>query len=167
MKPPIFPPLTTPLPALDWHARSRMYRDQALGMPDIVNGQPNWPRYFLLAHAAELAIRSVLVRAKTAGERAAGREPGNHDLATLYTYACKVGLKSNPKVLDELQYLSEIHKNHVARYPKSPGQVWVASEFDDAVDALLSDSGSTSGPFEHARSSEVHTFWRLISRAAI
>ena len=109
-------------------------------MPDIVNGQPNWPRYFLLAHAAELAIRSVLVHAKTAGERAAGQEPGNHDLAVLYAYACNLGLKSNPKVLDELQYLSEIHKNHVARYPKSPGQVWVASEFDDAVEALLSDT---------------------------
>lgn len=55
MKPPIFPPLTAPLPALDWHARARMFRDQALGMPDIMNGRPNWPRYFLLSHAAELA----------------------------------------------------------------------------------------------------------------
>lgn len=35
MKAPIFPPLDTPLPALDWHARARMYRDQAIGMPDI------------------------------------------------------------------------------------------------------------------------------------
>jgi hypothetical protein len=124
MKPPIFPPLTSPLPSLDWHARARMYRDQVLGMPDIVNGQPNWPRYFLLAHAAELAIRAVLVHAKTAGGRTAGQEPGNHDLAALYAHACTLGLKSNPKVLDELQYLSEIHKNHVARYPKSLGQVW-------------------------------------------
>jgi hypothetical protein len=55
-------------------------------------------------------------------------------------YACKHGLKSNPQVLGELPYLSEIHKNHVARYPKSPGQIWLASEFDDAVDALLADT---------------------------
>ena len=76
MKPPIFPPLTAPLSGLGLVcAGGGMYRDQALGMPDIVNGQPNWPRYFLLAHAAELAIRSVLVHAKTAGERAAGQEP--------------------------------------------------------------------------------------------
>ena len=72
---------------------------------------------------------------KAAG-RSAGPEPGNHDLAALYAHACNLGLKSNPKVVGELQYLSEIHKNHVARYPKMPGQVWVASEFDDAVDAL-------------------------------
>lgn len=108
-------------------------------MPDIVNGQPNWPRYFLLAHAAELAIRSVLVFAKASG-RAAGSEPGKHDLSGLYEYACKLGLKSNPQVLSELSYLSDIHENHVARYPKAPGQVWLASEFDDAVGHLLTDT---------------------------
>ena len=117
-----------------------MYRDQAIGMPDIVNGQPNWPRYFLLAHAAELAIQAVLVSAKGASGRTAGPTPGSHDLSALYEYACKHGLKSNPQVLSELSYLSEIHKNHVARYPKSPGQVWLASEFDDAVDNLLKDT---------------------------
>ena len=140
MKPPIFPPLTSPVPALDWHARARMYREQAIRMPDIVNGQPNWPMYFLLAHATELAIRSVIVHAKTMEGRDAGREPGNHDLSALYGYACSLGLKSNPQVLGELQYLSDIHKNHVARYPKSPGQVWIASEFNDAVDAILADT---------------------------
>ncbi len=118
-----------------------MYRAQAIGMPDIVNGQPNWPRYFLLAHAAELSIRSVLVFAKTnTSARAVGKEPGDHDLSGLYEYACKLGLKSNPQVLSELSYLSDIHENHVARYPKAPGQVWLASEFDDAVDHLLTDT---------------------------
>jgi hypothetical protein len=141
MKPPICPPLTAPVPALDWHARARMYRDQAISITDIVNGQPNWPRYFLLAHAAELAIRAVLVSAKAGAlGRALGQEPSNHDLSALYEYACKHGLKSNPQVLSELSYLSEIHKHHVARYPKSPGQVWLASEFDEAVDNLLTDT---------------------------
>ena len=108
--------------------------------------QPNWPRYFLLAHAAELAIRALLVSAKTgASGRAVGPEPGKHDLSALYEYACKHGLKSNPQVLNELSYLSEIHKNYVARYPKSPGQIWLASGFDDAVDNLLRDT------WEHIR----------------
>src|SRR3954468_22388449 len=116
MKPPIFPPLSSSLPALDWHARARMYREQALGMPDIVNGQPNWPRYFLLAHAAELAIRAVLVHAKDSGSppHNVGRVPPDHDLSGLYQYACKHGLTPNPKVLSELSYLSDIHRNHVA-----------------------------------------------------
>lgn len=140
MKPPIFPPLTSPVPALDWHARARQYRDQAIGLPDIVNGQPNWPRYFLLAHAAELAIQAVLVHVKTVSGKIVGQAPAVHDLSGLYAHACQNGLKSNPQILAELQYLSEIHKNHVARYPKAPGQVWVASEFDDAVDALLTDT---------------------------
>jgi hypothetical protein len=69
-----------------------------------------------------------------------GQAPGVHDLSGLYAHACQNGLKSNPQVLAELQYLSDIYENHVARYPKAPGQVWLASEFDDAVDALLSDT---------------------------
>jgi hypothetical protein len=140
MKLPIFPPLNAPLPALDWHARARQFRDQAIGMPDIVNGQPNWPRYFLLSHAAELAIRAVLVNAKTTTGKTVGQASGPHDLSGLYAHARQNGLKSNPQILSELQYLSDIHENHVARYPKAPGQVWVASEFDDAVDALLTDT---------------------------
>lgn len=118
-----------------------MYRDQARGMPDIVNGQPNWPRYFLLSHAVELAIRSVLIFAKTGPlGRSVGQEPSKHDLSALYEYACKQGLTSNPEVLATLPYLSEIHDNYVARYPKSPGQVWHASTFDDAVDHLMTDT---------------------------
>jgi hypothetical protein len=118
-----------------------MYRDQAIDMPDIVNGQPNWPRYFLLAHAAELAIRSFLVFAKSnTSARAAGKEPGDHDLSGLYEYACKLGLKSNPQVLSELPYLSDIHKNYIARYPRSPGQISLASAFHDAVEHLLTDT---------------------------
>ena len=78
------------------------------------------------------------LRPETIGRR--GQTPGNHDLSALYAYACQNGLKSNSKILAELDYLSEIHKNYVARYPKAPGQVWVASEFDDAVDALLADT---------------------------
>jgi hypothetical protein len=139
--PPIFPPLNAPVPAWDWHAHARMYREQAIGRSDIVNGEPNWPRYFLLAHAAELAIRSVLVSAKTSGAgRSVGPEPTKHDLSALYEYACKHGLKSNPEILKELAYLSEIHKNYVARYPRSATQIWLASEFDKAVDNWLSDT---------------------------
>jgi len=123
-----------------------MYRDQAIGMPDIVSGQPNWPRYFLLAHAAELAIRAVLVHAKTELGRTAGQEPGKHDLSALYEYACQQGLKSNTEVTSELPYLSDIHKNYVARYPKSLAQIWLASEFDDAVDNLLRDTWEHIGP---------------------
>jgi hypothetical protein len=83
VKPPIFSALSAPLPALDWHARARMYQSQAIGMPDIVNGQPNWPRYFLLAHAAELAIRAVLVSGK---EDLSGRTGGLSQATMIYRH---------------------------------------------------------------------------------
>jgi hypothetical protein len=38
--------------------------------------------------------------------------------ATIASHALHAnGLTSNSQILAELQYLSEIHKNHVARYP--------------------------------------------------
>jgi len=85
-----------------------------------------------------LAIRAVFVHAKAAGI-SAGQELGKHDLSALYEHACKLGLKSNAEILKTLPTLSEVHDNYVARYPKMPGQVWLASEFDDAIDHLMSD----------------------------
>jgi hypothetical protein len=39
--------------------RARQFRSVAIPLEDINNGEPNWPKYFLLFHAIELALKAV------------------------------------------------------------------------------------------------------------
>jgi hypothetical protein len=48
-------------------------------------------------------------------------------------------LPSNELIEADLPVLSELHKDHCARYPKPIGQVWLPSEFDDLVDQIIAD----------------------------
>jgi hypothetical protein len=91
--------------------RARQYRAQALKLADIKAFEPNWPKYYLVTHAIELAITAYLVFEKGLGRpRSGGKKPDNHDLMALYEEAIDRGLKSNPLVLKELPHLSELHK---------------------------------------------------------
>jgi len=59
-----------------------------MSLVDIDKGRPDWPKYTLLFHAIELALKAAIV---SYGERGAaklsGPEPGNHDPNALYDYA--------------------------------------------------------------------------------
>jgi hypothetical protein len=141
-------PVPFSVPSLPFHsqellARARQYRAAAVPMVDIENGRPNWPKYTLLFHAIELALKAAIV---SFGERGlpnpAGPQPGNHDLIALYQYAVANGLLQRQTVLDDLQHLSELHIIHYARYPQVPARpVALISQYDDLVDQILIDVG--------------------------
>src|SRR2546423_6912806 len=73
-------------------SRAKQFRDAATPMPDIVNGRPNWPKWALVFHAIELALKAAIV---SAGERGVPqpqvKQPDNHDLSALYEYAVGYG----------------------------------------------------------------------------
>jgi hypothetical protein len=53
-------------PQLPFHsqelfARARQFREAATPMPDMVNSQPNWPKWALVFHAIELALKAAIV----------------------------------------------------------------------------------------------------------
>ena len=61
--------MTTPVPfnipllpfqAQELLARARHYRNVAMSLVDIDNGRPNWPKYTLLFHAIELALKAAI-----------------------------------------------------------------------------------------------------------
>jgi hypothetical protein len=45
--------------ALDHIARARQYRRAAEKLADMEGAEPCWPKYFLLGHAIELALKAV------------------------------------------------------------------------------------------------------------
>jgi hypothetical protein len=145
--------LPKPLASLDAARhlnRARLYRAQARELPDTVASEPNWPKHFLITHAIELAITAYLVfKRGIIGHRSGTKGPAfqDHDLMALYEAAVRGGLKSNPLVLKELPFLSELHKLHYARYPQVevkpvPARI---SEYDNMLDQLFADIENALG----------------------
>jgi hypothetical protein len=47
--------------ALRYLDRARQFRRAAMMHSDVENGQPFWPKWFLITHALELAINAYIV----------------------------------------------------------------------------------------------------------
>ena len=142
-----------PLASLDaarYLNRARLYRSQAEKLADTISSEPNWPKHFLITHAIELAITAHLVFERGIigpGSRSKGQAPQDHDLMALYGAAVRRGLKSNPVVLKELPFLSELHMVQYARYPQIEVKPVPAniSEYDDMLDQLFGDIENALG----------------------
>lgn len=134
-------PTRLPFEAGELFARARQFRDVALPLPDIVNGRPNWPKYSLLFHAIELALKAAIAGFEERGaEKPNLPDPGNHDLSALYAYAIAYGMISRQEVLDALPHLSELSVTHYARYPQVPVRpVPLISQYDDLADQIMED----------------------------
>jgi hypothetical protein len=130
--------------------RARLYRAQADELADMAASEPNWPKHFLITHAIELAITAYLVfRRGITGPRSGSKRqaPQDHNLMELYEAAVRSGLESNPLVVKELPFLSELHKLHYARYPQVESKLVPAhiSEYDNMLDQLFGDIESALG----------------------
>jgi hypothetical protein len=132
----------SPFEALDYLARARTFRQAALQLTDMLGHQPNWPKYFLLGHAIELALKAVAkyCQQSPSYQKPSGKEPADHDLVGQYIWAKLHGLPANDIAEKMMPHLSELHLEHFARYPQPLKPVIMISEFDDLVDAILSDA---------------------------
>jgi hypothetical protein len=117
MKPPLFSPPLTSDTAQDYMHRARMFRNAAIPMNDYVNGEQFWPKYALLTHAIELALKAFARHSVAAGKHRL-QEPRQHDLSGWYNLAILYGLSDKPGVADSINALNELHFNHFTRYPQ-------------------------------------------------
>ncbi len=127
--------------ALDHIARARQFRRGADKLEDMESAEPNWPKYALLGHAVELALKAVpkYFEQSETYQKPNAAKPANHDLVGQYDWAKLHGLASNQLVEADLPLLSELHKDHYARYPQALRPVCLPSEFDDLVDQIIAD----------------------------
>ena len=98
---------------------------------------PSWPRYFLLSHAIELALKALL---KLHGESEGDlRLKFGHDLKKLLKRAKKLGLTLTPETQEAIKLLAQAHREHWARYPKEEGghAVFVIEQFEKNATELL------------------------------
>ena len=96
---------------------------------------PSWPRYFLLSHAIELALKSFLA---AHGKRASDLKDLGHDLKKLVKEAVNRGLVLEPRTREDIELLSNAHTRHWARYPKEDGEpVIVIEAFETSASELF------------------------------
>ena len=104
-----------------------------------------------MTHAIELAITAYLVFERGIIGRprmsSGSKQPDDHDLLALYEDAVRRGLNSNPVILKDLPFLSELHSLHYARYPQveSKGVPAFISQYNDMIDQLFADISNALG----------------------
>src|SRR5215471_16667172 len=99
MTPPIYSSPAAGLPlAQQYLHRARQFRKAAEKLPDYSNGEQCWPRYALLTHAIELALKALDHLSSPVKMLPLSEKPSNHDLIGWYRLAVSYGLTDNPQV---------------------------------------------------------------------
>ncbi|MFY9955234.1 hypothetical protein [Bradyrhizobium sp.] len=126
-------------PSIEYIARAELFRRSAINMVDMTGAQLNWPKYFLLGHTVELALKAVTISfEERTGRMPVDPMPANHDLLGYYRAAVQAGMRQLPfDVEGILQGLAELHKDQYARYPKERRPMMTATYFDDTTDQIL------------------------------
>jgi hypothetical protein len=117
MRPPVYPSPTIEDSPQQYMHRARMFRDAAGRLVDYTNSEVNWPRYALLMHAIELALKAFAKQREMQGVTL-GKRPSNHDLQAWYDLAVQCGLANEPAVARNISVLNELHFGHFTRYPQ-------------------------------------------------
>jgi hypothetical protein len=118
MRPPIFPMNHSGNEAQQFMHRARMFRDAATELVAYTSSEQNWPRYALLLHACELALKGFLKQCEMRGAQL-GKEPHNHDLKGWYELAVQHGLKGDPQIAQYITDLTDLHFTSYPRYPQA------------------------------------------------
>jgi hypothetical protein len=97
----------------------------------------NWPRYFALCHATELALKAFLL-AHGWSDQQIRDIVFRHDISNLMAEAIRLGLNIRPAVRSDIDLLSEAHKEFWPRYPKQTGSsVYIIDQFEKPFVELL------------------------------
>jgi hypothetical protein len=102
----------------------------------------SWPRYFLLCHAIELALKSFLAWHGAAAEDLQKRF--RHKIEPLMTEAVSKDLSIGKLAATEIMQLDEAHAKHWPRYPhKEMKPIFVIDPFEPYVVELLRSVSTT------------------------
>ncbi len=146
-KPPIFSMPLTGTQAQQYLHRARQFRQAAIGMPDYLNAEQNWPKYALVTHAIELALKAFAQQSVESGKPALP-QPKQHDLNGWYQMALQYGLSHNAAMEENIGLLNELHQNHYTRYPPSRTKPLPSADniADDVVDMLIAEFTKSINP---------------------
>jgi HEPN domain-containing protein len=104
---------------------------------DHLHPSISWPRYFLLCHAIELALKAYLAKLGATPEHL--KYEFGHKLDELLTEAVEKGLHLTPETQQRIMALAEAHRKFWHRYPRDDGkiEVFTIEQFIPAAHELL------------------------------
>jgi hypothetical protein len=94
---------------------------------------PSWPRYFLLCHSIELALKAYLAAHGATPSQLKGF---GHKLKKLLKKATKKGLSLSAQAKDQIRLLDKVHANFWHRYPPDRGSIKDLPLIDHFVPAV-------------------------------
>jgi hypothetical protein len=117
--------------------RARQFRQAAIDLPCYSNSEQNWPRYALLTHSLELALKAFAFH--SVADSPIANEPKQHDLVGWYELAICYRLEGDRAISEGVGFLNELHKTHFTRYPTElPGPIPnLEAIADQTVDVLI------------------------------
>ncbi len=102
VEPTPFKAISPAIQARRFLARAQQFQIVAMDLADMDGPEPNWPKWFLVTHAIELAIRPFIVSRRDLDNPPPMLEPANYDLVSLYDYAVQYGLVRNSHVTEKM-----------------------------------------------------------------
>jgi hypothetical protein len=134
--------MTTPDPnpftAFEYYAYADQFYDAFYKLgADHLHPSISWPRYFLLCHAIELALKAYLAKLGATPEHL--KYDFGHKLDELATEAVEKGLRLTPETQQRIRALNEAHRKFWHRYPRDDGkiEVFVIEQFIRAAHELI------------------------------
>ena len=128
-----------PFTAFEYYAYADQFYDAFYKLgADHLHPSISWPRYFLLCHTIELALKAYLAKLGATPEQLRQLER-RHNLARLVTEAVEKGLHLTPETQEGIRALAEAHAKFWHRYPRDDGKikVFVIEQFIRAVHELI------------------------------
>jgi hypothetical protein len=107
---------------------------------DHLHPSISWPRYFLLCHSIELALKAYLAKLGATPEQL--KFELGHKLAELVDEAVGKGLRLTPETQDRIKALAKAHSNFWHRYPwewENSDGIYVIEQFIRAAHELINE----------------------------
>ena len=130
-----------PCPEFGFYAYAGQFYDafNKLGA-DHLHPSISWPRYFLLCHSIELALKAYLAKLGATPKQL--KFELGHKLAELVDEAVGKGLRLTPETQDNIKALAKAHFNYWHRYPwewENSDGVYVIEQFIRAAHELINE----------------------------
>lgn len=121
----------------DFFGRAVQFKRAFGELPEPDYPPHDWPRYFMLCHAIELALKAYLA---LKGATYAQLKDFRHDLTAARIEATNKGLSLTPSTQVAIDTLSEAHTKFWHRYPTVEGGPWsfpLIGQFEGAARELI------------------------------